>query len=865
MLPGTLETGNVPVNRASFGLLKTAHLHHFVALMITAALSACPDERKVLQDCAGSGCDGICVADQCLDPDGDVDADGLTNQVERDLGTDPFNPDSDGDGIGDQVEVGAATSDALDTDGDGFIDAVESADPSADPDQDCLPDQFDDTDNSGWSQAERVAALCPTVTGCDGFEAWVTIECDYATRTASCDATAVAMNCVCNDADSDGVCDGDDVCAGDDATGDTDGDLTCDDQDTDDDGDGCLDGDDARPLVATADSDGDGVSEDCDLCDGDDATGDRDDDGMCDDLDDDDDGDGCLDTDDAQPLVATADGDGDGVSEDCDLCDGDDATADTDGNGTCNDLDDDDDGDGCLDSDDTAPLDASGDTDGDLVPDDCDLCSGDDATGDTDQDGLCDDSDPCPTDTCPVLESAQFTGYRTLELTFSDALAAGQTGLALWQLSPSRPTGMAVTNVSIAGNVATLTLGNQHLPLSYTVDIGALQSTSGDTEPAQSVSVDGTDSRLVFLSEASGTGNILAWPEAAGAADGLAAADLVCQSEATAAGLLGTFRAVLSGGGDDAMCRLAGATGTVAQSCDGGLANAPQVWIRPDGLPLTTDFATTISLPSLYWSVHVGFQADETLAPAFDQWTGSDNDGVLATNCAEWTGENGGGGFVTSRKETNMFLNAGTQCSQTLSLICANGAPGGYDTIPPSYLTTGQIILGEAYPMTGRPNSHPDTAFNGLTGLDEICTVSASEAGLSGTWVALASNSSNDAWCRVQGLTGQKASNCGQAALPNGGPYVRTDGVLIATDTAQLFSDHLNAPMQAHTPGGSNIYNGWTGTDVGGTAVAGGTCSDWTATAGQGRISEGQTGAFTSGNYNCSNDNFMGVLCVQLP
>ena len=76
-----------------------------------------------------------------------------------------------------------------------------------------------------------------------------------------------------------------DLCTGDDSTGDTDENGTCNDLDPDDDGDGCLDEVDDDPLVASVDTDSDGVAEDCDLCTGDDATGDTDTDGICDDLD----------------------------------------------------------------------------------------------------------------------------------------------------------------------------------------------------------------------------------------------------------------------------------------------------------------------------------------------------------------------------------------------------------------------------------------------------------------------------------------------------------------------------------------------------------------------------------------------------
>ncbi len=107
------------------------------------------------------------------------------------------------------------------------------------------------------------------------------------------------------------------------------------------------------------DSDGDGFSDECDLCDGDDAAGDRDGDGVCDDID------GCPDDSekDAPGICGCgtpdADSDADGVCDDIDPCPND-AADDSDGDGVC------DSDDLCADGDDTV------DTDADGVPDDCD-------------------------------------------------------------------------------------------------------------------------------------------------------------------------------------------------------------------------------------------------------------------------------------------------------------------------------------------------------------------------------------------------------------------------------------------------------------------------------------------------------------
>ena len=69
-------------------------------------------------------------ADAC-----DADGDGLTRVEEDELGTNPNDPDTDGDGIADGAEA------RLDSDGDGLSNAIESDD--LDADEDGVPDQED--------------------------------------------------------------------------------------------------------------------------------------------------------------------------------------------------------------------------------------------------------------------------------------------------------------------------------------------------------------------------------------------------------------------------------------------------------------------------------------------------------------------------------------------------------------------------------------------------------------------------------------------------------------------------------------------------------------------------------------------------
>jgi len=93
-------------------------------------------------------------------PLGDLDADNIPNEAETLLGLDPFDDDTDGDGIRDDDEVGDDWENPLDTDGDGTIDALDIDDDDdgintvdeyrGDTDGDGVPDYLDDdSDDDG--------------------------------------------------------------------------------------------------------------------------------------------------------------------------------------------------------------------------------------------------------------------------------------------------------------------------------------------------------------------------------------------------------------------------------------------------------------------------------------------------------------------------------------------------------------------------------------------------------------------------------------------------------------------------------------------------------------------------------------------
>lgn len=275
----------------------------------------------------------------------DSDGDKIPDVVEQELGLDPQSQDSDGDGIPDTVE--AANGAAIDTDGDGLLDAldtdsdndgladrIESGDDPTRPrdtDQDGLPDYVDlDSDGDGWADAVERAADSDG----DGVPDYIDL-----------------------DSDDDGVSDADELVWGLART------LM------DSDSDGIRDGDEFGPGPGAADSDGDGTPDALDL--------DSDNDGIPDQLERGD-GDAPLDFDqDGTPDFLDLDSDDDGIPDQVEARDSRDQIADSDGDGSYDFRD--------LDSDDDGLSDQSEgnvDTDGDGVPDFRDLDSDNDCLSD---------------------------------------------------------------------------------------------------------------------------------------------------------------------------------------------------------------------------------------------------------------------------------------------------------------------------------------------------------------------------------------------------------------------------------------------------------------------------------------------------
>jgi large repetitive protein len=190
----------------------------------------------------------------------DSDNDGLTDAQETTLGTNRFNPDTDGDGENDAAEVGGNVASPLNTDGTGAIDALESSILDADGDgvsneldpddaNVCIPNANTaaclllDSDGDGLTNAQEVAAgTNPNIADTDG--------------DGINDGVEFGGGSTPIDTDGDGI---PDVLES--GTLDTDGDGIFNSLDADSDNDGIPDSVERGTGLTPRDSDGDGIAD----------------------------------------------------------------------------------------------------------------------------------------------------------------------------------------------------------------------------------------------------------------------------------------------------------------------------------------------------------------------------------------------------------------------------------------------------------------------------------------------------------------------------------------------------------------------------------------------------------------------------
>jgi hypothetical protein len=147
-----------------------------------------------------------CLQRTIADNDGDPDADGLSSSEEFLLGSDPCSSDTDGDTLGDHVEVQGGSNLLLpDTDFDGVLDGAE---PAGNFDGDGLPNVLDpDSDNDGLPDGVEVR-ICGTIACASPLG---DADGDLITNL---DEVSIFTDPLDADSDNDGLTDGTEVVAG---------------------------------------------------------------------------------------------------------------------------------------------------------------------------------------------------------------------------------------------------------------------------------------------------------------------------------------------------------------------------------------------------------------------------------------------------------------------------------------------------------------------------------------------------------------------------------------------------------------------------------------------------------------------------
>lgn len=123
--------------------------------------------------------------------------------------------------------------------------------------------------------------------------------------------------------------------------------------------------------------------------------------------------------------------------------------------------------------------------------------------------------------------------------------------------------------------------------------------------------------------------------------------------------------------------------------------------------------------------------------------------------------------------------------------------------------------------------------LGGLAGADSNCAARAASVPLTGSYRAYLSTSTDDAVCRILGLSGKMASNCGLPVAPDLsaiGPYLNRNSVQVASTLQDLISNNLSAAVGFDETGSSaGGATPFTGTANG--VQSGVNCSDWTDNA----------------------------------
>lgn len=352
----------------------------------------------------------------------------------------------------------------------------------------------------------------------------------------------------------------------------------------------------------------------------------------------------------------------------------------------------------------------------------------------------------------------------------------------------------------------------------------------------------GAYDQYIFTTSASGFGSFEEWSAAGGTGlTGMAAADQICQVEASGAGLpnAGSYVAWISDSQNDAYCRAHGLYGTKDDDCgaSGGLPTSAGPWLRTDGQLFGGDLAGIVEDGEVYRPVDLNALGSPVLFPE-RVWTGTSADGTSSGfHCDDWTASTSGSGsdlYLGVTGDTNATVVNWTQddigaCSEAARLTCLSTASSGIGA-PPVAPYTGSDRRGFVSSLSGPARfsewqlpgggTPGQRGLSGVDAADEICQSLASGAELdrSDDFKALLSDDTTSVYQRFD--------------FQN--RWYRMDHVKIVENLGNLFEpgeDVLtNVALDEQGLPLVEITDVWTGMDTQGTSLAN-TCDGWTSSS----------------------------------
>jgi hypothetical protein len=312
---------------------------------------------------------------------------------------------------------------------------------------------------------------------------------------------------------------------------------------------------------------------------------------------------------------------------------------------------------------------------------------------------------------------------------------------------------------------------------------------------------------------------------------GIAGADNLCQAEARAAGLAGTYHAWLSTSTASALSHLGTATG----------------WVRRDGLPVA-NMPADLAAGAMFYPIRLTASGSDVLESAVHTATtasGTLNPG--STTCNDYTVEDGQ--FITigfSSGTSSLFTTFDrVTCATPERLYCFGVSKQNVVAVVPPPVRRRAFLTSGDWPPSG-----------GIASADMLCASEASAKGLPGTYKALLATTTASAASRFN------------AALA---PWSRSDGVPLAPTAAALFSStYWDSALTVFADGsyassGALIVAGGA-TDLTSVGTAALTCNDWassTGTLGGGINGATRVGALFALQTDVACSSSVKLACLQ--